>query len=369
MSCNPRAHTSLLATVRFTRPFSALAAGLVLFAAMACGGKTEEAEAGPDSAKVVVGAQTAVASSEPFTETLGAIGVVSARPGHIATLSAPAPTRVAKVYVAVGQRVAPGEPLVELEQSGFRAAAQGAAAAVTAAEQAAARATRLANEGIVPRKDAEQAAAELAKARSDLVAAQRSLELSVMRSPIGGVVTRLDATLGASVDVSAPLVEVADPKTLDVVLSVTPSDAARVRPGATVALREGQDASGVELGSGTAADIAATVDSVTRSVAVRVRAPATRRTLRIGETVFGQIAVSVREGAVTVPVEALVPEGDGLKVFVVDEKGVAHARPVTVGGKTSKIAMIASGLAAGERVVTYGAYGVEDGAVVMEVKQ
>ena len=84
---------------------------------------------------------------------------------------------------------------------------------------------------------------------------------------------------------------------------------------------------------------------------------------------FGQIAVSTQQSAVTVPVEALVPEGDGLKVFVVDAKGVAHARPVTVGGKTSKLAMITNGLSAGERVVTYGAYGVEDGASVMEVKQ
>jgi RND family efflux transporter MFP subunit len=292
---------------------------------------------------------------------------VSARPGHVASLSAPSPSRVAKVYVAVGQRVAPGEMLVELEQSGFRAAAQSAAAAVSAAEQAAARATRLANEGIVPRKDAEQAAADLAKARADLVAAQRGLELSVLRAPIGGVVTRLTATLGAAADANVPLVEVADPSALDVVLAVTPAEASRVRPGATVALREGQDASGVELGSGVVADVAATVDSATRSVAVRVPAPNTRRTLRIGETLFGQIAVSVKANAVTVPVEALVPDGDGMKVFVVDDKGVAHARPVTVGAKTSTKAMITDGLAAGERVVTYGAYGVEDGATVMQV--
>ena len=352
------------------RPLVALGACMVfLAAATACGGAADQAAAGPDSAQVVVGAKTAVATMQPFTETLGSIGTVSARPGHIATLSAPAPTRIAKVYVAIGQRVAPGEPLVELEQTGFRAALQSAATTVAAAEQAVARATRLANEGIVPRKDAEQAAAALATARSDLVTAQRALELSVLRAPIGGVVTKLAATLGAAVDVSTPLVEVADPNAFDVVLNVTPAEASRVRPGATVALREGQDASGVELGSGAVADVSVTVDSSTRSVAVRVPAPRTRRSLRIGETVFGQIAVSVRANAVTVPVEALVPEGDGLKVFVVDEKGIAHARPVTVGGKTSTLAMITSGLSAGERVVTYGAYGVDDGSSVMEVKQ
>jgi RND family efflux transporter MFP subunit len=352
------------------RVSAALAASaLMLSASVGCSGSADQAEAGPDSAQVVVGAKTAVATLQPFTETVGAIGNVSARPGHIAALSAPAPSRIAKVYVAVGQRVAPGEPLIELDQSGFRAAAQSAAAAVAAAEQAAARATRLANEGIVPRKDAEQAAAELARTRADLVAAQRALQLSVLRSPIGGVVTQLNASLGAAADVNAMLVEVADPSALDVILAVTPAEASRVRPGASVALREGQDASGVELGSGAVADVSATVDSSTRSVAVRVRAPSTRRTLRIGETVFGQIAVSTRQGAVTVPVEALVPEGDGLKVFVVDAKGIAHARPVQVGGKTSTLAMISSGLSAGERVVTYGAYGVEDGASVMEVKQ
>jgi RND family efflux transporter MFP subunit len=356
--------------ISVTRLSAGLAVGaMMLSASAACGGKADEAEAGPDSAQVVVGAKTAIATLQPFTETLGAIGMVSARPGHIATLSAPAPSRIAKVYVAVGQRVAPGEPLIELDQSSFRAAAQSGAAAVAAAEQAAARATRLANEGIVPRKDAEQATADLAKARADLVATQRALELSVLRSPIGGVVTQLNASLGAAADVTAMLVQVADPSALDVVLAVTPAEASRVRPGASVALREGQDANGVELGSGAVADVSATVDSATRSVAVRVRAPSTRRTLRIGETVFGQIAVSTQQGAVTVPVEALVPEGDGLKVFVVDAKGVAHARPVTVGGKTSKLAMITDGLTAGERVVTYGAYGVEDGASVMEVKQ
>jgi multidrug efflux pump subunit AcrA (membrane-fusion protein) len=95
--------------------------------------------------------------------------------------------------------------------------------------------------------------------------------------------------------------------------------------------------------------------------------PAARRTLRVGETVYGRITVAARPNALTVPTEALVPEGDGFKVFVVDASGVAHARPVTVGGRTDRIAEITSGLAAGERVVTYGAYGVDDSAKVVQV--
>ena len=51
-----------------------------------------------------------------------------------------------------------------------------------------------------------------------------------------------------------------------------------------------------------------------------------RRALRIGETVHGEVAVATQPDAVVVPVEALVPEGDGFKVFVVDAEGIAHGK-------------------------------------------
>ena len=277
-------------------------------------------------------------------------------------------TRVARVYVAPGERVRAGQPLVQLEQATLQAAAQSAAAALDAARLADERARRLASEGIVPRKDVEQAAAALAKARADAVQARREAQLSVLRAPIAGVVTSMTATLGAAVDASQPLVEVTDPSALDVLLNLSPTDAARVRPGAAVALSAGQSTSGEPLGDGRVASVGAEVDTTTRGVLVRVLVPAARRTLRVGETVYGQITVAARPSAITVPVEALVPEGDGFKVFVVDAAGVAHARPVRVGGRTDRVAEITDGLAAGERVVTSGAYGVDDSAKVVPVK-
>lgn len=344
-----------------------LLAGAMVACGRHAGGGDDEG--GQASVPAVVGARTVVATAQPFTESIGAIGTVQPRAGHVASLSAPAPTRVSKVYVATGQRVAAGEPLVELEQAGFEASAQSAAAAVAAAERSYEREQRLSQEGIVPRKDVEQAAADLARARADLVTARRASELSVLRAPISGVVTRMAAVLGASVDANQALVEIADPGAVDVVLGVTPSEAARVHPGAKVTLSAGSSVGGEPLGIGSVVDVAGTVDTATRAVSVRVQAPTTRRPLRIGETVFGQIAVAVHAGAITVPTEALVPDGEGFKVFVVDAAGTAHSRPVTVGGRTESIAEITGGLRAGERVVTYGAYGVEDSAKVVPLDQ
>lgn len=336
---------------------------MVLAFAAGCSRKDESGDQAAGQATVA--ARTAGVTAQGFTETVGAIGMVVGRPGHVATLGAPVSARIASVNVATGQRVAAGTALVTFDQTSFAGAAQAADAALSNAERNYERTSRLAAEGIAPRKDVDQAASDLAQARATAANAHREQQLSVLRSPIAGVVTRVGAVLGATADPSQPLVEVVDPNALDIVFSVSPSAAAEIRPGAKVTLSAGQNASGEPLGIATVVDVGGAVDTASRSVAVRARAPTTRRPLRIGETVFGQIGVGTRASAIVVPVEALVPEGESFKVFVVDANGIAHSRPVTVGGRTDKFVEITSGLRAGERIVTYGAYGVDDSSKVV----
>ena len=101
---------------------------------------------------------------------------------------------------------------------------------------------------------------------------------------------------------------------------------------------------------------------------VRATLPTSARVLRVGESLYGRITVAVHPGAVVVPAEALVPEGESVRLFVVDSAGIAHARTVSVGARAGGVAEITSGLRAGEVVVTYGSFGVEDGAKVVTVK-
>src|SRR5207244_297817 len=92
-----------------------------------------------------------------------------------------------------------------------RARRTGADAALAAAQHAYARAVRLVQAGILPQKDSDQTAADLAQAQATAVLAHRSQQLATLRAPLAGVVTRMSAVLGASVDQTQPLVEVADP--------------------------------------------------------------------------------------------------------------------------------------------------------------
>jgi membrane fusion protein, multidrug efflux system len=333
----------------------------------ACGHATaaDSGDAGGD-AQAVVGAKTATATEGPFTVAITAIGTVAPRPGRYAELAPPAPTRVARIFVAPGDAVREGAPLVEFDRAPFDAAAASAKAALTAAEHAAERASRLGAAGILPKKDLDQAQADLAQARAVEVAARRSQELATLHAPIAGVVTRMTAVLGASVDPSQPVVAVADPTALDLAFSLSPSDGALVHPGAAVSVTAGQATHGERLGDGVVTTVGEAVDSMTRAITVRARLAHPARTLRIGETIIGRIAVAVHPHAVLVPVAALVPDGDSTKVFVV-EKGVARAQAVSVGGRTETVAEITDGVKAGDVVVTEGAYGIDDSAHVKTV--
>jgi len=200
------------------------------------------------------------------------------------------------------------------------------------------------------------------------VGAQRAQAQATLHAPVSGVVTRMSAVMGSPADATAPLVEIADLSALDIMLSLTPADAARVHPGQRVAFWAGETAHGDSVGTGSVADVGAALDSATRAVEVRVRVGRTGRPLKIGEAVFGRIAAGVVPRAVTVPMAALVPQGEAFRVFVVDSAGIAHARDVTVGARTETLAEITSGLAGGETVVTYGAYGVSDSARIVPAK-
>lgn len=311
-----------------------------------------------------VAVSTAIVALAPLDVTLRETGTVIARPGSFATVSAPAPARVTRIYVETGQRVTRGMPLLAVEAAPFAAALREAQAAQQAARLAAERATRLAGEGIVPRREVEQTRATLAQTEAALVLASRNAELATLRAPISGVVARLGAVLNATADPSQPLAEVVDPTALEVRVLVAPADAARLWMGAPVAFA-GPD--GEALGTGSVRTVAPAVDSLSGAVETRARVTSPSRALRLGESVTASIRLGSSAPVLAVPVSALVPDADGYRVFVVTQGDTARARPVTVGRRTERDVEVTGGLHPGETVVTEGAYGLDDGVRITRV--
>jgi membrane fusion protein (multidrug efflux system) len=100
-----------------------------------------------------------------------------------------------------------------------------------------------------------------------------------------------------------------------------------------------------------------------------VRPGPTTRPLRLDETITGQIATTGAARGISVPMSALIPDSAGsYHVFVV-KGGVARATPVETGARSDSTVQITKGVAAGDVVVTTGAYGIEDSAKVTVPRQ
>lgn len=340
-----------------------MALGMAIVGLAACG-KGGEAEEGEEEVAAEVVAQTAVAQLQSFPVTVTSLGVVDAAPGHVAELASPAQARIVRIYVSTGQAVAAGQPLVALDQTVFAAEVRRTDIARVTAQQAYERAKRLADAGILPRKDAEAAAAALGDANAAAIAARSTASQAVMRSPISGIVSAVNARLNAQADPATTLVQVIDPDGLEIHLSVPPDQAGLVQPRQAVHLSLGRAAGGLSLGDGVVTGIGAVIDSANGSVDVRAALTHPAGRLFVGQDVFATIDVDEPSNVVTVPATAIIPAEDGQQVFVVDAKGIAHATPVTVGERHGEVVAIIDGLAGGETVVAQGAYGVQDGAHV-----
>ena len=302
-----------------------------------------------------------------FTQTFTVTGTVTPARGAAAALSAPTAARVSRVFVAEGERVKVGDALVSFDPTTFDADVNRATAALTAALRARERAERLTEAGVAPRKELDQALAAYADAQAALSTARRAKSLTVLRSPITGVVSRVSVVQDESVDPTKAVVEVVDPRALEVTFGVPPRDATRVLPGSLVQLERGGGADKQPLGSARIVVVGSTVDSLSRNVTVRARPLDPTVPLRVGESVLGHIAGTTTTGVIAIPVEALIPEGETFHVFVVGSDGIAHARKVRVLAQSDKLAHIAEGLAAGDRVVTHGAFGVDEDVKIVPV--
>ncbi len=344
-------------------------AASVLLAVAACGKKG--GDEGDDEANVtpVVAVQTATVTLAPFAPTVRAVGTVVSSPRGYAELSAPAASRVSRVFVTAGQAVSEGQDLVALDAASLAASAAGATAARQAAQAAYDRAVTLSKEGILPRKAVDQAASDLAQANAADVAARRTYALSTLRAPIAGVVTKMNAVTGASVDPTQVLVAIADPRSLQLLFGVSPSDAGGVKPGARITLYESETPSAQSLGTAAVSTVGAAIDTSTRAVPVRATITSTSRPLRLGETIVGRIATAGVARAVAIPSAALVPDSSGtFKVYVVTN-GLARSVPVEIGTRGDSVVEITKGLTPGQVVVTTGAYGLEDSSKVTVTKR
>ena len=172
-------------------------------------------------------------------------------------------------------------------------------------------------------------------------------------SPIAGTVTDRHISVGQAVTAGSELLTVMNLSSVMIEAQLPESQAARVRAGQQLMARiPGMPE---HLFEGRVESVGNTVDPQNRTIPVRARITNPGAMLKHQMAVEVRIVSGMRKEGLLVPASALV-EDEGITVVYVKEENRYERRPVTVGTISYKMAEILSGVEAGEKVVTAGAY-------------
>jgi len=190
-----------------------------------------------------------------------------------------------------------------------------------------------------------------------------------VRSPVSGRVLRVVTKNEGVVQAGSPLVEIGDPRALELTVDILTSDAVLVKPGCAARLEHwgGPPLAGrvrlVEPSAFTRVSSLG-VEEQRVNVVIELTDPYPAwASLGDGYRVEARIVTWSSEDALTVPMSAVFRRGDGWAAYAVED-GKARLRPVEVGHRTDTRVEITSGLAEGDRVITHPSDRVTEGVAV-----
>jgi multidrug efflux system membrane fusion protein len=330
---------------------------------------------------ITVGVAVATQGDVPITVT--ALGTVT--PEATVSVISRVTGQLNQVRFTEGQMVRRGEVLAQIDPSPFQAALSQAEGSLAHDEATLAGAridlaryqTLVAENSIAQQTEQDQAATVrqdegvVAADQGAVATARLNLSWTSIASPVSGRVglRQIDAGNQVSANGSTPIAVVTQIDPIDVIFAV-PEDAIPgiVRHpnfGAGIAVTAYDRTGGAALAAGSLATIDNVVDTTTGTVKGKARFPNPNGALFPNQFVNVTVLVDTLKNQVIVPTTAIRhgPQGDFVWVLDTSDRTV-HVRQIKTGPGTAETTSIASGLKAGETVITEGGDRLRDGAAV-----
>ena len=336
------------------------------------------------AAAVPVTAETVRTSDFPvYLDGLGTV-----QPYDTVTVRSRVDGQVTKVAFKQGQMVKAGDLLVQLDPRPYQAALDQTQAkkaqdeaTLRNAQLDLQRAVVLARQQAGPTQqvDTQKALVDqlTAQTKGDQAAidnAQTQLGYTTIRSPLSGKVGFRQVDPGNIVHATdtAGIVTIVKLQPISVVFTAPEEEVQRINKalaagtvGVTASSSDGTRA----LAQGHLAIVNNQVDQATGTIQMKATFANDSGALWPGLSVLTRLHVETLKNVVVVPNQAIQHGPDGLFVFVVGDHNKVSIRPVKTGEEGDTSTQIASGLAAGDRVVVAGQYRLTPGALVSDKQQ
>jgi multidrug efflux system membrane fusion protein len=291
--------------------------------------------------------------------------------------------QIMRVFFRQGQEVQAGAPLFQIDPRPFQAGLVHATAnkakdeaQLQGATRDLARYAKLVGSGFQTRQSYEDQQATVAQSQAAVQAdeaaietARLNLDYAMIRAPIGGRTGALLVDPGnyiqASTGTSLVAITQIKPIYVNFTLPATDLDAIRQNSaGHTLEVDAYAQDGKTLLATGSLSFIDNHVNTSTGTIALEGTFANANERLWPGAFVNARLILSVRRNAVTVPVATVMAGPDGDYVYVIRSNDTVQRRAVQVASRQDGMAVIGSGLKAGEQVVVAGQYRLADNVKV-----
>lgn len=270
-------------------------------------------------------------------------------------------------FVDEGKRVRRGQAMFQIMPLVYQAEAQKAKAEQDRTRVEYNNAKLLADKNVVSPNELALAKANYDRATAELALANTRKGFAMIKAPFDGIMGQLQVRRGSLLDEGDTLTTLSDNSKVWVYFNVSESEylnfktkGVKNKPGdVKLVLANGQ----IYDHPGRVETIVADFNNESGTIPFRATFPNPEGLIRHGETGSVLMEVPVKD-ALLLPKKATFDVLDKKYVYVVDDKNVVHARPITVSAETSELFLVSGGLEEKDHVLLDGLRKVQEGDVI-----
>ncbi len=313
----------------------------------------------PDAVKIK-SKEVAVVTIAPrkFDHFIQTQGMVEAEDNIL--VSAKAMGVVTQVYAREGEQVSKGQTLAQIDNSIMVRSIEEVKSGLELAKSVYDRQKNLWDQKIGTEVQFLQAKTNKESLENRLATLNEQLEMTKIKSPINGVVEAVNVKIGENAAPGFPAFRVINNSDLKVNAKISESFITTIKKGDKVSVSFPDLDKKVDA---KVSFVGRNIEALSRSFPMEIALPSSAD-LRPNMTAVIRVIFHSEPAAICVPVNS-VQEINGEKVVYVAEgegsKTVARKRVVQVIGVYDNLAQIKSGIQAGDRVITVGFQGLNDG--------
>jgi membrane fusion protein (multidrug efflux system) len=268
---------------------------------------------------------------------------------------------VTKVNFKEGQYVTKGTPLLYLNDNELQAQYQRLQYTQKLVQTQESRQKQLLAREAISQEEYDIVLNQYNTALADIRLVQAQLEKTVIRAPFNGLLGLRQVSEGAVINAANIIVRIVNIDPIKLEFSIPERYAGLVTVGSSIYFSSESSTEEVE---GKVYAFEPQIDAATRTLKLRAQSPNKSSKYLPGMFVKIRFVLDVKEDALLVPAEAVIPELSGYKVFVVGADGNAEQRMIEIGTRTDTQVQVISGLKEGDLVLTTGVMQVRQGMPV-----